>query len=58
MGNLEPTETHCEVFFIGLKPPARGKGIGKSLLQPVLDDADTKKVGCYLVSSNPRNNTN
>ncbi|MCU0542797.1 MAG: GNAT family N-acetyltransferase [Oscillatoriaceae cyanobacterium Prado104] len=55
MGGLEPTETHCEVFFIGLKPPARGKGIGKSLLQTALDCADTKRVGCYLVSSNPRN---
>lgn len=55
IGDLEPKETHCEVFFIGLKPPARNKGIGKSLLQPVLDYADAKRVGCYLVSSNPRN---
>ncbi|WP_238360743.1 GNAT family N-acetyltransferase [Iningainema tapete] len=55
ISNNEPKQTHCEVFFIGLKPSARGKGIGKILLQPVLDYADTKQVGCYLVSSNPRN---
>jgi len=51
----EPTQKHCEVFFIGLKPSARNKGIGKSLLKPVLDYADTNQVDCYLVSSNPRN---
>jgi ribosomal protein S18 acetylase RimI-like enzyme len=55
MGDLEPKKTHCEVLFLGLKPPARGKGIGKSLLQPVLGYADEQQVGCYLVSSNPRN---
>jgi ribosomal protein S18 acetylase RimI-like enzyme len=55
IGDREPKETHCEVFFIGVKPSARGKGIGKTLLQPVLDYADAKRVGCYLVSSNPRN---
>jgi ribosomal protein S18 acetylase RimI-like enzyme len=55
VGENEPTQKHCEVFFIGLKPSARRKGIGKSLLKPVLDYADTNQVGCYLVSSNPRN---
>ncbi|WP_193198865.1 GNAT family N-acetyltransferase [Nostoc sp. MG11] len=55
VGQNEPTQKHCEVFFIGLKPSARRKGIGKSLLKPVLDYADTNQVGCYLVSSNPRN---
>ncbi|ACK69600.1 GCN5-related N-acetyltransferase [Gloeothece citriformis PCC 7424] len=51
----EPKQKHCEVFFLGLKPVARNKGIGKSLLKPVLDYADTNQVGCYLVSSNARN---
>lgn len=55
VGKSEPTQKHCEVFFIGLKPFARNKGIGKSLLKPVLDYADTNQVDCYLVSSNPRN---
>ncbi|QSJ14966.1 GNAT family N-acetyltransferase [Nostoc sp. UHCC 0702] len=51
----EPKQTRCEVFFIGLKPSARGQGIGKTLLKPVLDYADKNQVGCYLVSSNQRN---
>lgn len=55
VGKSEPTQRHCEVFFIGLKPSARGKGIGKSLIKPVLDYADTNQVDCYLVSSSPRN---
>jgi ribosomal protein S18 acetylase RimI-like enzyme len=55
VGDNEPKQIHCEVFFLGLKPSARGKGIGQSLLKPVLDYADSKQVGCYLVSSNPRN---
>lgn len=55
VGENEPKQTHCEVFFIGLKPEARGKGIGQSLLKPVLNYADKKQVGCYLVSSNSRN---
>ncbi len=55
VGANEPKVPHCEVFFIALKPEARGKGIGESLLKPVLNYADTKQVGCYLVSSNPRN---
>ncbi len=55
MGEKEPERSHCEVFFIGLKPEARGQGIGKNLIKPVLDYTDTKQLGCYLVSSNSRN---
>ncbi|BAZ17803.1 GCN5-related N-acetyltransferase [Calothrix sp. NIES-4071] len=55
IGAAEPTNPHCEVFFIGLQKEARGKGIGGSLLKPVLNYADTNKVGCYLVSSSSRN---
>lgn len=45
----------CEVFFLGLKPSARGKGIGQDLLKPVLDYADKNQIPCYLLSSNSRN---
>jgi ribosomal protein S18 acetylase RimI-like enzyme len=55
VGVNEPTVSRCEVLWIALLPEARGKGIGSSLLLPALNKADTKKVGCYLVSSNPRN---
>jgi len=52
-----PTVVHAEVFWIAILPEARGQGIGGVLLQPVLDYADAENVGCYLVSSNPRNIT-
>ncbi|MEM7712749.1 MAG: GNAT family N-acetyltransferase [Cyanobacteria bacterium P01_A01_bin.68] len=55
IGDKEPERTHCEVFFIGLKPEARGKGIGQNLIKPVLDYADKNQVSCYLVSSSSRN---
>ncbi|NJK47792.1 GNAT family N-acetyltransferase [Candidatus Gracilibacteria bacterium] len=55
LGDSEPQQSHCEVFFLGLKPSARGKGIGQDLLKPVLDYADKNQVPCYLVSSTSRN---
>ena len=55
VGRHEPQQHHCEVFFLGLKPSARGKGIGQDLLKPVLNYADENQVPCYLVSSNTRN---
>jgi ribosomal protein S18 acetylase RimI-like enzyme len=54
-GKSEPTQRHCEVFFLALKPSARNQGIGENLIKPVLDYADTNQVDCYLVSSNGRN---
>lgn len=55
VGANEPTTPRSEVLWIAVLPQSRGKGIGGSLLLPALNCADTKKVGCYLVSSNPRN---
>ncbi|MGV2830463.1 GNAT family N-acetyltransferase [Myxosarcina sp. GI1(2024)] len=52
---FEPKQIHCEVMWIALVPEARGKGIGKDLLSPVLNYADKQQVGCYLVSSTLRN---
>ena len=49
-----PSLPHHE-FWLAILPEARGKGIGSRLLKPVLDNADAENVGCYLVSSNPRN---
>lgn len=51
----EPQEARCEVFFLGLKPSARGKGMGHDLIKPALNYADEHQVPCYLVSSNVRN---
>lgn len=55
MASAEPDVPHCEVFWLALLPEARRQGLGGSLLQSVLQHADANQVGCYLVSSNPRN---
>lgn len=55
VGKHEPQEARCEVFFLGLKPSARGKGMGHDLIKPALSYADEHQVPCYLVSSNSRN---
>lgn len=52
---FEPQQAHCEIMLIALVPEARGKGIGRDLLFPVLNHANEQQVGCYLISSNPRN---
>ncbi|TVP60521.1 MAG: N-acetyltransferase [Nodularia sp. (in: Bacteria)] len=53
--STEPEVPHCEVFWLALLPESRGQGVGGSLLKPVLEYADANQVGCYLVSSTPRN---
>lgn len=55
VGKHEPQQRRCEVFFLGLKPSAQGKGLGHGLIQPALEYADLHKLPCYLVSSNSRN---
>ena len=52
---FEPKQAHCEIILIALVPEARGKGNGRDLISPVLNHVNEQQVGCYLVSSNPRN---
>lgn len=46
---------YLEVFWLAIKPEARGQGLGGHLLQAALQQADAAQVGTYLVSSNPHN---
>jgi ribosomal protein S18 acetylase RimI-like enzyme len=50
-----PTEPHWYLEAIGTVPAARGKGIGPTVLVPVLDQCDAERLPAYLESSNPRN---
>lgn len=50
-----PTEPHMYLFTIGAVPEARGQGIGKALLAPVLAACDRDGVPIYLENSNPTN---
>lgn len=50
-----PTEPHWYLEAIGTVPEARGRGIGPTVLTPVLERCDADGVPAYLESSNPRN---
>jgi GNAT superfamily N-acetyltransferase len=50
-----PAEPHWYLEAIGTVPEARGRGIGPTVLTPVLDRCDAEGVPAYLESSNPRN---
>ena len=55
MEQHHPSEPHMYLFTIGTLKAARGKGLGKALLAPVLTACDRDGVACYLENSNPDN---
>ncbi len=51
-------EGHPDHFYlntIGIDASRRGRGEGRRLIEPVLEEADRSDLGTYLESSNPRN---
>jgi ribosomal protein S18 acetylase RimI-like enzyme len=55
MAREHPQEPHMYLFTIGTRKAARGQGLGKKLIRPVLDAADRTALPCYLENSNPAN---
>jgi len=55
MAREHPSAPHLYLFTIGTRKAARGKGLGKRLLAPVLAAADRDGLPCYLENSNPAN---
>ncbi len=55
MQEWHPKDPHCYLFAIGTIQNARGKGVGKALLKPVLDACDKASTPIYLENSNPAN---
>lgn len=55
MQDWHPKEAHMYLFTIGTTRAARGKGVGKALLAPVLSACDAAGVPVYLENSNPAN---
>lgn len=52
-GALHPSEPHWYLFFIGVEPSAQRKGVGRTLLAPVLQRADHEGTLCYLETPFP-----
>lgn len=50
-----PTEPHYYLFTIGARASARGQGIGRRLIAPMLAHADQQGMPVYLENSNPVN---
>jgi len=46
---------HWYVMVVGVSPEARGQGLGRALLQPMMDRADTAGLPCYLETAQPDN---
>lgn len=55
MAACHPGFDHAYLFSIGVRPAAQGKGLGRSLIQPVLDACDRAGLPAYLENSNPAN---
>ncbi|MEM7328902.1 MAG: GNAT family N-acetyltransferase [Pseudomonadota bacterium] len=55
MQDWHPKDPHMYLFTIGTTQAARGKGVGKGLLAPVLAACDAAQMPVYLENSNPAN---
>jgi GNAT superfamily N-acetyltransferase len=49
-----PREPHVYLPYIGVVPAHQGRGMGASLLAPVLDGCDESGLPAYLEASSPR----
>ena len=52
---VHPPTRHYYLAFLGVDPAWQGKGLGRALLQPVLERADAEGEDCYLENSNAAN---
>jgi ribosomal protein S18 acetylase RimI-like enzyme len=55
MAREHPKDPHMYLFTVGTRKAARGQGLGKKLIRPVLDASDRASLPCYLENSNPAN---
>jgi GNAT superfamily N-acetyltransferase len=42
-------------MVVGVSPERKGQGLGRALIQPIMDRGDAAGVPCYLETSQPDN---
>ncbi len=52
---LDVPEPHWYTMVLGVDPAFQGQGLGRALLQPVIDKAKTEGVSLYLETAQPSN---
>ena len=52
--DFHPREPHWYLAFVGIAPSWQSRGMGRALLQPVMDLADAANRSCYLETPFPR----
>jgi ribosomal protein S18 acetylase RimI-like enzyme len=50
-----PDAPHFSCAYVAVRPAARGRGVGRTVMAPPLAAADEQGTGVHLVSTNPRN---
>lgn len=61
LGAIEPYHyqdvppSHWYLMVVGVSPEARGRGLGRALIEPVMERADNSGLPCYLETSQPDN---
>ena len=55
MASHHPKEPHAYLFTVGVASAGRGRGLGRRLIEPVLDACDATGTMAYLENSNPAN---
>ena len=55
MEEKHPSEPHYYLFLLGTRPEWQGRGLGSSLMAPVLETCDRDRVPAYLEATSERN---
>jgi GNAT superfamily N-acetyltransferase len=55
MEKKHPVEPHYYFFLLGTRPESQGRGLGSSLMAPVLQTCDCNRVPAYLEATSERN---
>src|SRR5258708_26747805 len=54
LGENHPPERHWYLAFVGIDPRQQRRGLGRTLLAPIIDRADNAGIACYLETPFPK----